>query len=263
MPNFYLIKIADFNFKISFDKTPWTALRDKTETEFKHHFSRFITTNKFIKLDCHIRYIHRQFTELLSNKKKDQFYTYLFSKKANGDISTSYQNGTLHLLLIIKIILQDLLSKNKGFLLHCSAAKINNKAFLFVGGEGAGKSTIVKLLIKEYQPLTDDIAIIKKTNQKYCLFQSPFIESNQYEKSNKKFTISKIFFLKKSNTNFIEEINKKYTINKLFQKQILFIEKNIGLQIPLIKDFISNHKFFVMHFTKNSSKLISLFKNYK
>lgn len=67
---------------------------------------------------------------------------------------------------LMKIILGSaiplILQKKGNLVLHANAIKIKNKAALFIGPQGVGKSTISSILVKKgYSPISDDIVNIK------------------------------------------------------------------------------------------------------
>ena len=61
-----------------------------------------------------------------------------------------------------------------GFLFHASGAFVDDCACLFFGESGKGKSTILALLTTAATTLSDERCIIRKINDHYYLFETPW-----------------------------------------------------------------------------------------
>jgi energy-coupling factor transporter ATP-binding protein EcfA2 len=58
-------------------------------------------------------------------------------------------------------------------LLHASAVRVNDRACLFLGPSGTGKSTIVTLLSPIYHTIADDtVCIVNKSNGHWCVLDA-------------------------------------------------------------------------------------------
>lgn len=74
-----------------------------------------------------------------------------------------------------RISLYPRLVNHDGFMLHCAIVLVDNKANIFLGTSGAGKSTIAKKAVEAgYQVLTDDSAIFRFVNSKLTVFSAPY-----------------------------------------------------------------------------------------
>ncbi|MEO0185730.1 MAG: hypothetical protein ABIL20_08045, partial [candidate division WOR-3 bacterium] len=61
-----------------------------------------------------------------------------------------------------------------------------------------GKSTAMTLLSKKFLPVASDTVIIKKEKKEFYVYQTPFLEKDDWvKKDKKKYPLGKIFFLKK------------------------------------------------------------------
>lgn len=106
-------------------------------------------------------------------------------------------NETEFNLLLLKSV-QKLLPKRNAVLFHASSIIHNNFGIMFIAPTGGGKSTIIQLLQKLGSKYTDDISIIKKTNNSFELYQSPFSEKNPILKRNNSYPLKLICILHKS-----------------------------------------------------------------
>jgi hypothetical protein len=94
------------------------------------------------------------------------------------------------------------LAYNKGFFLHSSGLIKDDRAFLFVGPDGGGKTTISNL-ISEGLIASDDSLIVRQSNGPFTLYTTPW---GSRESINTSAPISKIFFLRKAHTLKIENL---------------------------------------------------------
>lgn len=151
---------------------------------------------------------------------------------------------------ILRKIYYVLFFKNDGFVLHSSGVTHKNKASIFVGNSGAGKSTIVRILGKSkyFTPFADNNIFVRYDRQKkdFLIYKSPFLEWNVVYKENVSdkdlmVSIENIFILKKSKSNSIRKVSFNEAVKSVAQQ----------VQIPLrnLSDGEIN----------NSRKLIFLF----
>jgi hypothetical protein len=75
---------------------------------------------------------------------------------------------------VLRIVHTLVLARQGGFLLHSASAVRNGKAFLFAGVSGAGKTTISRLAPADATLLTDEISYVRKLNEIYVAFGTPF-----------------------------------------------------------------------------------------
>lgn len=195
----------------------------------------------------------------LDTKKE---YILLTHYQTNRKTITFSHISPLQLQLIIRDVCQKLLSSHSGMILHTSAVLIKDKAYLFMGKSGAGKSTIMKLLGSKFLPLTDDTGIIRKIGKNYYFFQTPFQEKNSgFRKDSQKYSLGKIFFIKKANYYRIEKIKNTFVVEKML-KQLFTEHIHSSQQIKDVLKFIpSFREFFNLYFALGENqKLLDMFK---
>lgn len=161
-----------------------------------------------------------------------------------------------------------------GFVLHASSILVDDKAYVFVGGSGRGKSTIVDLIKKEVPEsyiLSDNSAFILKKSGKFYIYPSPYLEANRMECLQTKFAkpppyyIQKTLFTYPSKKNTIKNIpftqkikliqlnsHIPYSPKKIFNKDQL---ANYGKTIFL---FIDKVKIDRLEFSREKSALSSV-----
>lgn len=201
---------------------------------------------------------------ILYQKKQKEGYVNFYKEKSENEMICYFNISLFQFQYILMYILQKLLSFKNGFMLHSSAVEMDNNAYIFLGTQSAGKSTIMKFLHGEkYKAIADDSVIIKKEGNYFYLYQTPFIEKQYWiDKGMKRFNINKIFFLKKSNEFRIEKINSHEIILTLLLKQFWFDwiqERYLKKQLNHIKEFISSFgDYYYLYFAKDKEKTIQL-----
>lgn len=257
MKNSIFLKIAGFNIQINLKPTEWEFALKLKEKEISKYWRGFII-DKPEKIDFTINFVEKGYLEVLYKKKEKKLYMGFFEEKNNKEINTFYQISIFQFQVILRHTINKLLAGN-GFILHSSASNINGRAFLFTGNNGAGKSTIMKLLKSKYPALADDTVIIKKDNNKYFIYQTPMIEKEWWvKKNNRKLLLEKIYFLKKEKFFKEEIINDK---NLLFEKIIKQFwtedDEYVSEKTKLIYKFTHDFdNFYYFSLTKNKKNLL-------
>ncbi len=124
---------------------------------------------------------------------------------------------------VIRVLIEYSNIKNGLFFLHGSSFIKNGKAFIFVANSGTGKSTILKHVSKK-NILSDDVAVLKKHNDKFYVFTSPFDDKKYLGLPQKKVELGKIYFLKQASFNEVvpQEINEKL-FSIMYNNMIFFL----------------------------------------
>jgi hypothetical protein len=258
---FYL-NIAGFNIQIDLKPTQWQFAYEKFAAEIKNYYQGFLV-NKKTRLDYQIEIVETP-AFLTKIERGHHFFINIFNKIPRKKIITYYQIGIFQFQIILREILVDLLSKNQGFIIHGSAVAKNNKAIIFTGKNGAGKSTAMNLLHPEFTALADDTVIIRCENKKFYLYQTPFIEKNHWiEKKSGRYLINNIFFLKKALFFRITVIkSKNYLLNRL-TKQFWSSQENYQSQFKVLLQFVNRfNKFYFLYFAKDRKELIRLLTSF-
>lgn len=255
-----ILNVAGFYIQINLFQTEWIYSRDKFTRELLDYYHCFIVDKKDIEGDFIIDIIEqRKF--LYYNRNKVGLIE-LFREKTSDHLTTYYQLSIIQFQLLINNALHYLLKKHNGCILHASANALKDKAVVFLGPTGQGKSTIMKLLNETYPALADDSVILRKINNKLYVFQTPTMEKESWvKKSSNSYLLKSIFFLGKKATSFhVMKLMDKNTILNALVKQLLVDQSNSKKQIiflmDLLKDFTS---FYSIQFLKKQNQLLDLF----
>lgn len=172
-----------------------------------------------------------------------------------------YKNATIYVYdeLALKHALMNLYSSyivyhNWGLLIHSSCVVENEKAHIFAGQSGAGKSTAAKLSYPRLL-LSDEATLIKITTEEVTIFDSPFrseIKSSGFEKSR---SLVSVQLLHQSLENNRIQLNKSAAFLHLMDKVFYWAHdpsetKNI---VKLLESLIHKVPVYNLYFQKNNT----------
>lgn len=260
------IQIANFNLKIAFQENIHPIYKGTIIHSVRKWLKPFIINPKnHLKTDAQIIFAKHKPWEIIKTSQsgsKQSFITYYEEK--NNRYNINYYESEFQFLFLLKRIMQEIMYQNgNGFFMHSSSCIYKKKLYLFVARPGGGKSTILKLFSRFGAiPLADDYGIIIKENNKFYFYQTPFIETHQIKtKSNKKYYVENIFFLKKSKSFNLIKIGDKIHLFKRISKQILIRDQLSGVQTQTLFDFVSKLNFSYLSFSRNKKKFKNFIEN--
>jgi hypothetical protein len=126
---------------------------------------------------------------------------------------------------VLRIVHTLVLARQNGFLLHAASSIRNGKAFLFAGVSGAGKTTISRLAPSDVTLLTDEISYVRKRNQGYIAFGTPFAGELAKVGENVSAPIEALYLLSKGPENRIEPISQGEAVRSLLANVLFFAEE--------------------------------------
>ena len=107
---------------------------------------------------------------------------------------------------VLRILHTLVLAKQGGFLLHSASAIRNGKAFLFAGVSGAGKTTISRLVPEDATLLTDEISYVRKQDEGYVAFGTPFTGELAKLGENTSAPVATLYLLAQGPENRVEPV---------------------------------------------------------
>lgn len=253
------LEIAGLNYEFCFHIPEWQKVVEIFVDELKKFYGGFMLDKPPKKIDYSIHFVPEYKSEILTNNKTQKTYINFFEIINENKIKTSYQISIFHVQLILGYFLKKGLTEHNGVFIHASAAIINNKAFLFCGPPGAGKSTTIKLLRGKYPIIADDSVILMRTGAKYTIYQTPFYEKEWWvEKKRFPYELGGVIFVIKANEFSIKLLNKKEAVLRKALKQV-WRKKGTFRQEKLMLEFVNNFDYFyTLKFEKDKKKLIEL-----
>jgi hypothetical protein len=125
---------------------------------------------------------------------------------------------------VLRIVHTLVLAKQGGFLLHSASAIRNGKAFLFAGVSGAGKTTISRLAPADATLLTDEISYVRKRDEDYFAFGTPFTGELAKLGENTLAPVAALYLLAQGPENRIEPVAAADAGRELLANMLFFAE---------------------------------------
>jgi hypothetical protein len=125
---------------------------------------------------------------------------------------------------VLRIVHTLVLARQGGFLVHAASAIRNGTAFLFAGVSGAGKTTISRLAPPDATLLTDEISYVRKRDDHYVAFGTPFTGELAKLGENVSAPIAALYLLAQGPSNQIEPVAEGEGA-RLLLANLLFLRK--------------------------------------
>ena len=125
---------------------------------------------------------------------------------------------------VLRIVHTLILAREGGFLLHAASAIRGDRAFLFSGISGAGKTTISRLAPPDVILLTDEISYVRREATGYHACGTPFAGELARVGTNCSAPVSTLFLLEKGPENKIEVVNAAEAARCLLRNILFFAE---------------------------------------
>ena len=259
------LSVAGFLLKINFHPTKVISEKNKFIEMILTDFRGFVYKpgKNIITPDFFIE-VRPPDSYMFINKEINAFTKLYTRSDSKNKISTYYSISCYQFRIILMKILDDLLAGN-GFIVHCSAVKLNNKAVLFFANSGGGKSTVSLFLSRYYKVLADDSGIIRKNRGNYYFYQSPNLEKNDFIiKNSNRYDLTAVFLLNKAPYYKIVKKQKKQFIFKKISEQLLGVCVTLDNKIKmkfLLKMSYEFKEFYSLYFGLDGTKLNRLLEN--
>jgi len=143
---------------------------------------------------------------------------------------------------VLRILHTLALADEGGFLVHASSAVRNDRAFLFAGVSGAGKTTISRLAPTDANVLTDEISYVRKEGRGYVAYGTPFAGDLARPGDNLKAPIAAVYLLAKGSENRIESIDPAAAARALLTNILFFAADRGSIQAVFVAamDFVES-----------------------
>ncbi len=176
------LHVANFCIEVNCTEIEEVEVKKNFILNLYQHYAPYIFIHCKRKPDFHLRFVAEWNISLERRKKDDhsEYMMHLFSLKKKNEIETFYHISISHMQLLLKIIIQKLLMKTKGFFLHSSSVfdPTHERLYVFTGPNCAGKSTMVSRIKDVFTPYSDDVLIVKYERRKWVGYQMP-LESDE------------------------------------------------------------------------------------
>jgi len=122
----------------------------------------------------------------------------------------------------IRITHSLVLAEQRGFLLHASSLIRGGRAFIFAGPSGAGKTTISRLAREEDHLLTDEISCIRRCQDSWIAFGTPFAGELARSGENRQAPVEALYLLRHGRENYIEPLSTAAAVRSILRNVLFF-----------------------------------------
>ncbi len=146
------------------------------------------------------------------------------------------------------LLLLYLMQRKKGLLIHASAVAIDDKAFLFTGVSGIGKSTMARLWGEcGAQILNDDRLVLRPLDDKVMVYNNPM---PYYAQHPREAPLKAIFLLKQSPKNYIKQLGGVLAFSRVLGNFIQqFYQQNmVANHLELMEEVLKRVKVYEVGF---------------
>ncbi len=247
-------------------------LEKKLKYSFKIKVADFVFLVRTNSEHLYNKLIQSSISKFRTNKRKDFTLNLIFKKKSQMKSidRETFQKKEIKIeidsLKYIRMLFSEIVYYwlfKKGILtLHASAIIHKNKAFVFVGVPGSGKTTHAKIL--GFPTINDNEILIRFRDGKAFAY-SGIIKRKNIEPSKLSAPIKKIFILRKSKKFNLKELNDSYILKELIKNHYILKcnlknYKDLILFIKLSKKLISTTKFYLLYSNLDKIKLLEVIK---
>jgi hypothetical protein len=126
---------------------------------------------------------------------------------------------------VLRIVHTLALARQGGILLHAASAIRDGKAFVFAGVSGAGKTTISRLAPNDVTLLTDEISYVRKMDNRYVCFGTPFTGELAKLGENVSGPLEAVYLLAQGSENRIEPVSAPDAVRSMLANVLFFAEE--------------------------------------
>jgi hypothetical protein len=125
---------------------------------------------------------------------------------------------------VIRIIHSLHLAERSGFLLHAASVIRADRALIFAGPSGAGKTTISRLAPEDAHLLTDEVSYVRKVSGSWTAFGTPFAGDLARPGENRRAGVEALFLLKHGTENRVQPLNAAAAVQATLRNVLFFAD---------------------------------------
>ena len=247
----YNLSSIKYNFSTKIIDIPLALYTDSITYNYLQKKSLKKTKSNKDKIKIYMRVINKK--EFYSKKPKFYkgkngnlyFKSFTHSGFINPDSLEGFFNlkSSKHSLSTFYFILRSFSSIFKLFVLHSSCIIYKNKAYLFFGKSGSGKSTIAKKFKRKFTMLDDEANYIAFKNNNFNVYLPFFHSGSKKDSQDLFYKIKAVYLLKHHKENLIKLISLNEKLNEIWYNNIcekLLGKKENERKMDLLLKFISS-----------------------
>jgi len=154
----------------------------------------------------------------------------------------------------LRVLFSLALMDRQGLLIHGSSIKREDKAFVFFGVSGSGKTTVARLS-PEYVALSDEISAVRKVDGQYRAFGTPFWGERRKNGENISAPLGAMLLLTKDREVFLNPLSAGVAVSKVlpgvrfFSPRKALLDKGVDQCVDLVRSVPC----YDMHFLPDNS----------
>lgn len=123
---------------------------------------------------------------------------------------------------VLRIVHSLALAEEGGFLIHAASAIRDDRAFIFAGRSGAGKTTISRLAPAGVSLLSDEISWVRPSGESFRAWGTPFTGELGQQGVNRSAPIAALYFLEQARENRITRLEGAEAVRLLLENVLFF-----------------------------------------
>jgi len=239
------IYVAQIYIRLIFgDATTAPVIKERLKRDILKTYSEFIVYTIPDTVHFTIEFVGKNINSISLIDSRVGYVSF-FRKSGRKKIISYYHISITQFQFLLAEVLIEALNTS-GLIIHASANLVNNKAVIFSGPSGVGKSTVMTMLNDVFPALADDIVIIKKEGLKFFMYQTPTYGREWWiQRSQKKYEIRRIFFLRQFPRLSSLHLTKRGHVLPLLMHELWIKEKKfLKKQVSLLANFVNTFDSF-------------------
>jgi len=155
---------------------------------------------------------------------------------------------------VLRITHSLVLAEEGGFLVHAASAIRNERAYLFAGVSGAGKTTMARLAPPDATVLTDEISHVRRIGRNYKAYGTPFAGELARVGANTSAPLESLYLLVQGPENRIRPVPKIDAARALMRHVLFFAEERemVARVFDSVLEFVSHIEVAQLVFTPDA-----------
>jgi hypothetical protein len=155
---------------------------------------------------------------------------------------------------VLRITHSLVLAEEGGFLVHAASAIRNERAYLFAGVSGAGKTTMARLAPPDATVLTDEISYVRRIGRNYKAYGTPFAGELARVGANTSAPLESLYLLVQGPENRIRPVPKIDAARALMRHVLFFAEEKemVARVFDSVLEFVSHIEVAQLVFTPDA-----------
>jgi len=254
------VSIGGCFIQIIFHDTVWKYSKNRLVQDIYRWYTPFFINPHKPDVKVNIKWNDR--IGLLTTGQGRVLYSPLCRYNSRTEVTCYYHSSITEFNFAVSSVLNRLFVRRPGFFIHASSIIVHDKAVLFMGESGAGKSTAVGFLKGKYIILSDDVLAIRKEEGRYFAYQTPFVEKNhRIRKQAGRWPVSHIYRVKQANAFKTDPLKDKTAMIDIVTGPKKVESGIYEKQYRTIIDFLNRHPIDTLQFKLDRKEFVRFFRS--